>query len=380
MGRRNLEVGVEPYQHRERGAATLLSLDLDNFSALVIYVPAGAAADPGLWPKYVEQRARQAALSREDSMPGSLAACAAVARGAGPEVRELMERLVEAPVYRWSRSPALQVGRRIRQTRTDAVGKELRRPAVKSLNAAAVFATPAATQAVDPRGLQTGCRNKAWENSGGSPRPERGQRPSLVGAWNEALLARFAPAQRERPRLVAARQRIEILGRAWSCRAAGAICKSTWNGGAHLALRLPPGYQHSYRPGWPWPASGGGRHEIGSGCGGAGRWRAGHRRRVEGGGRTGRSGLFDRHGAAGRLAGAGAPCFWPWRSCPAIAAINSIPDPRAVACELLADCLQAAAWRGLYETAVRRKESGWPACTWPWRIRDGSGHRGRRGR
>ena len=32
VGRRNLEVGVEPYQHPDRGAATLLSLDLDNFS------------------------------------------------------------------------------------------------------------------------------------------------------------------------------------------------------------------------------------------------------------------------------------------------------------------------------------------------------------
>ncbi len=54
VGRRNLEVGVEPYQHRERGAGTLLSLDLDNFSALVIYVALRAlAVQPALWPKYV---------------------------------------------------------------------------------------------------------------------------------------------------------------------------------------------------------------------------------------------------------------------------------------------------------------------------------------
>ena len=56
VGRRNLEVGVEPYQHRERGAGTLLSLDLDNFSALLIYVALRALAiQPGLWMKYVEQ-------------------------------------------------------------------------------------------------------------------------------------------------------------------------------------------------------------------------------------------------------------------------------------------------------------------------------------
>ena len=56
VGRRNLEVGVEPYQHPQRGAGTLLSLDLDNFSALVIYVSLRALAiEPGLWVKYVEQ-------------------------------------------------------------------------------------------------------------------------------------------------------------------------------------------------------------------------------------------------------------------------------------------------------------------------------------
>src|SRR5271157_2855441 len=56
VGRRNLEVGVEPYQHRDRGAGTLLSLDLDNFSALLIYVALRALViQPALWAKYIEQ-------------------------------------------------------------------------------------------------------------------------------------------------------------------------------------------------------------------------------------------------------------------------------------------------------------------------------------
>ena len=56
VGRRNLEVGIDPYQHRDRNAGTLLSLDLDNFSALLIYVALRALAiQPGLWMKYVEQ-------------------------------------------------------------------------------------------------------------------------------------------------------------------------------------------------------------------------------------------------------------------------------------------------------------------------------------
>ncbi len=67
VGRRNLEVGVEPYQHRERGAGTLLSLDLDNFSALVIYVALRALAiQPALWPKYVEQLGYDKLLFRRE--------------------------------------------------------------------------------------------------------------------------------------------------------------------------------------------------------------------------------------------------------------------------------------------------------------------------
>ena len=43
-GRRNLEVGVEPYQHPDRNAHTLLSLELDHFSAIMIYTALRALA------------------------------------------------------------------------------------------------------------------------------------------------------------------------------------------------------------------------------------------------------------------------------------------------------------------------------------------------
>ena len=55
-GRRNLELGLAPYQHPQRNGDTLLSPSLDNFSALLIYVALRAlAAEPGLWARYVEQ-------------------------------------------------------------------------------------------------------------------------------------------------------------------------------------------------------------------------------------------------------------------------------------------------------------------------------------
>jgi len=55
VGQRNLEIGVEPYQHPERDADTRLSADLDNFSAIFILVVLRAlAAAPNLWRDYVE--------------------------------------------------------------------------------------------------------------------------------------------------------------------------------------------------------------------------------------------------------------------------------------------------------------------------------------
>ena len=44
-GRPNMETGLAPYQHPQRNEQTLLSLNLDHFSALVIYV-ALRARDP----------------------------------------------------------------------------------------------------------------------------------------------------------------------------------------------------------------------------------------------------------------------------------------------------------------------------------------------
>ena len=54
-GRRNLEIGVEPYQHPGRDEETPLFFGLDNFSALYIHVVLRArAVAPALWRRYNE--------------------------------------------------------------------------------------------------------------------------------------------------------------------------------------------------------------------------------------------------------------------------------------------------------------------------------------
>ena len=56
VGRRNLEIGMTPYQHPGRNADTVLFPGLDNYSSLVIYVALRAlAAAPHLWITYVDQ-------------------------------------------------------------------------------------------------------------------------------------------------------------------------------------------------------------------------------------------------------------------------------------------------------------------------------------
>lgn len=66
LGRRNLEVGLSPYQHPRRDSDTELFSGLDNFSALVIYVALRAlAVSPQLWDTYVVQPAYDRILFRE---------------------------------------------------------------------------------------------------------------------------------------------------------------------------------------------------------------------------------------------------------------------------------------------------------------------------
>lgn len=56
IGRRNLEIGMVPYQHPGRHGDTVMFPGMDNFSALVIYVALRAlAAVPQLWKTYIDE-------------------------------------------------------------------------------------------------------------------------------------------------------------------------------------------------------------------------------------------------------------------------------------------------------------------------------------
>lgn len=95
-GRRNLETGLAPYQHPQRNEQTLLSTNLDHFSALVIYVALRAlAADTSLWARYVEQSGYDKLLFRSEDfrVPAQSALYRDLLRSPDAAVRDLTARL-----------------------------------------------------------------------------------------------------------------------------------------------------------------------------------------------------------------------------------------------------------------------------------------------
>jgi hypothetical protein len=97
VGRKNLEIGVEPYQHPERNHDTPLSLHLDNYSALFILAALRAlAAAPDLWQRFIEPTQYDKLLFRREDLddPGRSELMKALRRSSDPEVPRLCEELV----------------------------------------------------------------------------------------------------------------------------------------------------------------------------------------------------------------------------------------------------------------------------------------------
>jgi hypothetical protein len=251
VGRRNLEVGVVPYQHPGRNAATLLSLDLDNFSALMIYVGLRALAiDPQLWRRYVEQPGYDKLLFRADDFraPDQSALYHDLMQLPDEDVRSLVEQLfglVQAPI---DEVPSLgclagsyaKVERLLRRQQWDA--------AVKLLNRRGQFRdAPDDLKPLIREAYEHVCRQQAWTAFQNLPREtaEPVDR-SLVQAWNEALFAGYAPAEQERTRVAEARRRVMLLDRLRHLlqQSSGPNTLHGEESIAEAAAQLPDGYRY----------------------------------------------------------------------------------------------------------------------------------------
>lgn len=98
VGRPNLETGVEPYQHPQRNAETLLSPNLDNFSALFIYIGLRAlAARPRLWTEFIERHQYDKLLIRKEDFqdPSASELFQTLRQSPDTEIKRLVDSLVD---------------------------------------------------------------------------------------------------------------------------------------------------------------------------------------------------------------------------------------------------------------------------------------------
>jgi hypothetical protein len=111
VGRRNLEIGVEPYQHPSRDGNTLLSLGLDNFSSMFIYVGLKAlSAEPRLWSEFVTQPLYDKMLFRREDLadPVKSPLFGRLRRSPDSEVQRLSATLCELSRVRMDQVPFLE--------------------------------------------------------------------------------------------------------------------------------------------------------------------------------------------------------------------------------------------------------------------------------
>lgn len=254
VGRRNLEVGVEPYQHPQRDATTLLGPDLDRFSALAIFVALRAlAAEPGLWQRHVEGPAYDKLLLRkEDFQSPGTPLRQDLARSPDDEVRELAAALFEL-----ARGPMDQVPPLVALADSFAKVEALLRaqswePAVELLNRRGQFSdAPEAIKPLIRQAYEHVYRGQAWQAVAAVPEGESEKTDrQLLEAWNEPMLAGFGPAEQLRPRLEAARARIAVLDRLRHLiqQSSREIVMAEERMMVELAGQLPAAYAHSLAP------------------------------------------------------------------------------------------------------------------------------------
>ncbi len=255
VGRRNLEVGVQPYQHPARNENTLLALDLDHFSGLVIYTALRAlATDPGLWQKHVEATGYDKLLFRSDDIcnPASSALYHDLHNLRDAEVRQLVDRLCDLVHMPMDQIPPLshmagsyaKVEQLLNEGYWDA--------AVELLNRRGHFRdAPESLKPLIHQAYEHVCRQQAWKAFQHIPREtsEQGDR-RIVDAWNEQLFAGFAAAEQERLRVAEARRRVTAIDRI--CHLAQQMGGQMTSAGEQAlvdaASRLPQGYRYTLSP------------------------------------------------------------------------------------------------------------------------------------
>ncbi len=216
-GRRNLEIGVDPYQHPQRGGQTPLSLDIDRFSALMILTALrGISADVTLWDKYVEAGEYDKLMFRREdiSNPGASNLIRDLNASPDREVVEFTDQLIRAaygpiqdvPQLRTVTSPARYVEPLLRESRWSE--------AVDMLKQLKITDIPPQLKPLVDRAYEETWKERAWAEFQNLPQEvnEKTDR-KMARVCNDAFLAQFQISPEARQRAVEARERVILLDR-----------------------------------------------------------------------------------------------------------------------------------------------------------------------
>ena len=252
VGRRNLEVGVEPYQHPGRNEHTLLSLDLDHYSALVIYVALRAlAVAPTLWHKHVEQPGYDKLLFRKEDFlsPGTSALYQDLMQLPDSELRDLAGQLFGYVRVPMDQVPPLgQLANNYAKIEQLLIHQQWE-AAVELLNRRGNFRdAPSHLKLLINQAYEQVCRQKAWgEFRKISYETSETNDRRLCDAWNERVFAGFEPAEKERVRVGEARHRVALIERLryLAQQLSNTVTYTGEQSLVEAASHLPDGYPHS---------------------------------------------------------------------------------------------------------------------------------------
>lgn len=217
VGRRNLEIGVEPYQHPSRDGATKLDLHIDRFSALMIYLALRAlAADVDLWEKYVLLSDYDKLMFRKEDIqnPNESSLVKDLMASKDSEVQEFTSLLLRCAVLPMTQIPTLWMAtspvRRVEPLLKTKQWKE----AVEQLQALRLQDVPAHLKPLIEQAYEEVWKEKAWQDYQTLTYEvsEKGDR-AVCRVCNDAFLQQFPIAEEVKQHVVLARERVEVLDR-----------------------------------------------------------------------------------------------------------------------------------------------------------------------
>ncbi len=215
VGRRNLEIGVEPYQHPARDGLTPLSGTLDRFSALMIYLALRAiAADITLWNTFVLQPMYDKLMFRKEDIrnPQESPLINVLRRSPDEEVREFTEILLRCAHGPIGDVPALaSVISPIRRV-IPLLRAEAWVDAVAMLQELQITEIPSDLKTLVERAYEESWKERAWKDYQNLPREVNERTDRMVArVCNDKFFEQFPVPPDTKERLLAARARVAIL-------------------------------------------------------------------------------------------------------------------------------------------------------------------------